>query len=317
MILVTGAGGFLGRHLVAHLLAGGADVVPLYRSVKMKIGKQRWEADLTNPEQILGLKEYAQTPHTVVHLAGRVEISLAPNPASASLPPVPGFEDVSSIYSANVVSTAHVLQYCLQKGVGHLIFASSQTVYGMPACEVITEETPCEPLEHYAASKLCGERLLKIGARQGLAVTVLRFPGLYGGDRKEGVVYGFCKSALEKRKIEVKADIPLPIDVIHVSDVVDSMEKAISSNGYQWRCLNIATGEACSLNILADSIAELVPGCAVHVSGVPQPIVRMDSSQARLVLGWQAVPRRERLSAMIENVHNEFRVPEHKEAWHA
>ncbi len=317
MILVTGAGGFLGRHLVAHSLAAGADVVPLYRSVKMKIEKQRWEADLTNPQHMQGLKEYVQTPHTIVHLAGRIEISLVPNPLSVSLPPVAGSEDISSIYSANVTSTAHLLQYCLQKGVKHLIFASSQTVYGMPACEVITEETRCEPLEHYAASKLCAEHLLEIGARQGLTVTVLRFPGLYGGDRREGVVYGFCRSALERRSIEVKTDIPLPIDVIHVSDVVDAIEKAISLKGHEWHCLNIATGEACSLHILADSIAGLVPGCTAHVSGVPQPIVRMDSSKARSVLGWRAVSRRERLSAMIKNVENEFRAPEHKEAWHA
>jgi len=186
-------------------------------------------------------------------------------------------------------------------GVGHLVFASSQTVYGMPGTEIITEESPCAPLEHYAASKVCCEKLLQIGVRQGIAVTVLRLPGIYSEERRDGVVYGFCKSALQKRKINVRADFPLPIDVIHIDDVIGAIEKTIYFGGLQWNCLNISTGEACSLNILADSIAELIPGCEVNFSGVTQPIVCMDSSKAHSALGWRAVSRRERLSTMIKN----------------
>ncbi len=304
MILVTGAGGFLGRHLVDRLLSEGIEVVPLYRSSELKIKKHKWEADLIKPEHMLQLKKHVQVPQTLVHLAGRIEISLVANSESIHLPPVPGREDVSSIYLANVISTANILDYCLQKGVKHLVFASSQAVYGMPARDILTEESLCDPLEHYAASKLCAEQLLQIGVRQGIAVTVLRFPGLYGENRTEGVVYGFCKSALQKGKIDVQADLPLPLDVIHIDDVVSAIEKTIYFGGLQWNCLNISTGEACNLNILADSIAELVPGCKVHFSGVPQPTVCMDSSKANSVLGWRAVSRRERLSTMISNLQN-------------
>lgn len=302
MILVTGAGGFLGSHLVEHFKSIGLDVVPLYHGSEVKIIHDRWDADLSRIEHTKKLREAAQTPHTVIHLAGHIDISLKANPISPFLPPIPGKADIPELYLSNVLATANILDYCLNKGVKRIIYASSQTVYGIPADEILTEESACMPLEHYAVSKLCGEYLLKAGAHQGLDVIVLRFPGLYGENRTKGIVYQFCKSALEREKINVDTDIPLPLDVIHIDDVINAFEKAAHYRGEKWICLNIATGEPCSLNLLADSIAELIPNCKVEHATITQPVVCMDTSKARTILNWQAVPRRERLSAMIKRI---------------
>lgn len=300
MILVTGAGGFIGRHLVEHFKSIGLNVVPLYHGSEVKILHNRWEADLSRIEHIQKLREVAQIPHTIIHLAGHIDISLKTNPASPLMPPIPGKEDIPELYLSNVLATANILDYCLHKGVKRIIYASSQAVYGIPTDEILTEESACIPLEHYAVSKLCGEYLLKVGARQGVAVVVLRFPGLYGENRTEGIVYKFFLSALQIGRINVDIDIPLPLDVIHINDVINAFEKAVHYRGENWICLNIATGEPCSLNLLADSIAELIPGCKVEHAAIPQPVVCMDSSKARAVLNWQAVPRRERLSSTIK-----------------
>lgn len=304
MILVTGSGGFLGRHLVEHFKSIGLNVVPLYHGSEVKILHNRWEADLSRIEHIQKLREVAQIPHTIIHLAGHIDISLKTNPASPLMPPIPGKEDIPELYLTNVLATANILDYCLHKGVKRIIYASSQAVYGIPTDEILTEESACMPLEHYAVSKLCGEYLLKTGARQGFAVVILRFPGLYGEDRVEGVVYRFCMSALQNGEINVDTDIPLPLDVIHIDDVINAFEKALHYIGDNWICLNIATGEPCNLNLLADSITELIPGCKVEHAAIPQPVVCMDSTKAYALLGWRAMPRRERLSYMVNRLQS-------------
>ena len=56
-----------------------------------------------------------------------------------------------------------------------MIFASSQTVYGLPETIPVHENTPLRPLEPYAASKVAAESVLRAKTNDGLAVTVLRF----------------------------------------------------------------------------------------------------------------------------------------------
>jgi len=303
MILIAGAGGFIGKCLVARCKNMGIPCVPLYRSEEVKICEEGWYLDLTIKEHFdLLNNELEEFPHTIIHLAGSTDIALEKNENDLFGCPQPGKQNIYYTYYNNILSTINLVSFCQENNIKHFIFASSQTVYGTPQEDVLTEESCCQPLEHYAASKLCNEILLEVASRQGLKVTILRFPGVYGEERKSGVVYNFCKSALIDKKINVVTELPLPIDVIHIHDVVEAFIKAIHHRGEEFTCLNISTGEPCNLNILADSIAKLVPGCEVHFSGVSQPTVCMDSSRANSVLGWRAVSRRERLSTMIKSL---------------
>ena len=305
MILVTGAEGLIGSRLIPHFVSSGLNVLPLHMSERVNILDDRWEANLTRIDHIEVLKRAKQKLDTVVHLAGYVEIFLQADKQNPCAAPIPGPESISRIYVNNVVATANVLDFCLDSGVKHLVFASSQTVYGIPMIEVLTGGSPCVPLEHYASSKVCCEQLLRIGAQQGISVTVLRFPGIYSEERRNGVVYEFCKAAVHEKKITVTADFPLPLDVIYIDDVVDSLKRAVQYGKKKWLCLNVATGEPCSLDLLADAVAELVPGCEVEHSKLPQPVVKMDSSRAYEILGWKAIPRSERLRFVLDRVRND------------
>lgn len=303
MILITGAGGFIGKCLVAHCKNTGISYVPLYRSEEVKICEEAWYLDLTNKGHFdLLNNELEEFPHTIIHLAGSTDIALKKNENDLLGCPQPDKQNIHYTYYNNILSTINLVSFCQKNNIRHFIFASSQTVYGMPQEDALTEESCCKPLEHYAASKLCNEIILEVASKQGLKVTILRFPGVYGEERKSGVVYNFCKSAVIDKKINVVTEFPLPIDVIHIDDVAEVFVKAIHHRGKEFTCLNISTGEPCNLNILADSITKLVPECEMHFFGVPQPTVCMDSSKANSVLGWRAVSRRERLSAMIKNL---------------
>ena len=302
MILITGAGGFIGKCLTARCKHLGIPCVPLYKSEEIKISQEGWYLDLTNKNHFDLLNELEEIPHTIVHLAGSTDIALKKNENDLINCPQPGNQNIYCTYYNNILSTINLVSFCQKNNIRHFIFASSQTVYGMPQEDALTEKSCSQPLEHYAASKLCNEIILEVASRQGLKVTILRFPGVYGEERKGGVVYDFCKSALIDKKINVFTKFPLPIDVIHIHDVVEAFVKAIHHGGEEYTCLNVSTGEPCNLVILANSIAKLVPGCEVNLSGGLQPTVCMDSSKANSVLGWRAVSRHERLSTMIKNL---------------
>ncbi len=303
-VLVTGADGVLGRLLVSRLRQQGDRVTTVALGPELALGETELSLDLSRPDHLEALAGSGFRCDTVIHLAGRIDIQLATG-ATPDAPPVPRTALVPALYQQNVLATANVANFCLQSGVRHLVFASSQSVYGMPVERPLSEQSPCRPLEHYAASKLCAEQLLEVASRQGLAVTVLRCAGVFAEHRRQGVVRTFVRQALADHRIEVNAAYPLPLDVIHVDDVTSAFILAASVPAVGFRCLNVSTGEPCSLDLLADAVAALVPGCVVAHLGVPQPVVQLDNSAARLSLGWQPAPLPQRLHAMIAAVRDE------------
>jgi UDP-glucuronate 4-epimerase len=303
MVLVTGAAGFLGTRLMAAWRNEGLVPIGLRRTAKSKETKQDWIGDLAVRSDVARLARKTW-PKTVVHLAARVDIKLAADPADPEGPPVPSMADPSAIYADNVVGTSNLIELCFQKGVSHLVFASSQSVYGLASVKRIVESTVPQPLEHYAASKVFGEMLCQMAARRGLRVTVLRIPGLFHPERRTGVVYKFCQQAITARHIRVEAQFPLPIDVLHVDDAVTGVIAACESKtkaGYH--VYNLSTSEPCSLNRLADQISTLVPGCNVTHARVPQPLICLDASKARRDLRWRAMGPTARLKEMLQAIH--------------
>lgn len=305
MILVTGADGFLGNALIMRLRILGLNVMPLIYGKKVVLTDNCWQADLTCMEHINELKKKDVNPSVLIHLAGYIEIALCPNPINNFMAPIPGIENISRLYESNVGITANLVEYCLAKGVRSFIFASSQAVYGFSSNEILTEDSECNPLEHYAASKLCAENLLEVASKQGLDVTIFRFPGLYSNKRSSGVVHNFCKLALYKKHIKVDVNYPLPFDVIHVDDVVDAYLAALNLNKNNFLKLNISTGQPCSLDLLATSISNLVRDCHVEHASVVQPIIIMDSSKAQKLLNWKPMDREQRLEQLLIGLKND------------
>jgi UDP-glucose 4-epimerase len=303
-ILLTGSNGFVGRGLSLYLKSLGFDVVDVFYGKQLVISDDQWKMDLTDTEHVAAIQELDFIPDIIIHLAGYIDIDLKPHSGGMLKDLVPGCENISKIYSANVLTTANVLYYALKKNVNHIIYASSQAVYGMPKDDILYENSYCEPLEHYAASKLFGEKMLKLGSKNGLKVTVLRFPGVYGFFRRRGIVWNFCRSALLRKKIIVDFDIPVPFDCIHLDDVLNAFGSAINSHTTSFSCFNISHNDPCNINMLANIISNLVPGCTIVDSSVWQPIVHMDASKAKKILKWQAYPRKVRLQSFLKGVQD-------------
>ncbi|MBI2517590.1 MAG: NAD(P)-dependent oxidoreductase [Opitutae bacterium] len=299
MIAVTGAGGFVGAALVSHLRGLGWPVVAFRRGTEPRFAQQECFADLAHRAHLAALVEQGFRADVIVHLAGRVEIALQPDPAQPTTGCRPGQVAVEPLYSANVVGTANVVDLAHACGARKIIFASSQTVYGYGEHGRADEQTLLCPLEHYAASKVCAERLLKTSSHSGLAVVILRFPGVFSPQRTSGAVHALCRAAVKQRVILLQPDCAIPFDVLALDDLLPAFAAAIEYEGESLEVFNLSTGEPCSLERLAERIAALVPGTRIEKRGVPQPTFQMSAERAARLLHWQPAPLAHRLTEVL------------------
>jgi GDP-4-dehydro-6-deoxy-D-mannose reductase len=155
--LVLGAGGFVGRHLVEHLVDQGDEV---FAGVQVPSeGTQRWcevPVDITDAESVAKVLERAK-PEVVYHLAG---ISFVPEAQA----------DFERTLRVNVGGTAHVAHQSVLAGcVKSLVFVSSAEVYGSvsPSQLPIRESTEIRPLNNYSLSKRMAELAVESFSRSG------------------------------------------------------------------------------------------------------------------------------------------------------
>lgn len=310
MIVITGAGGLVGRTLCQHLRTAGYPVLALIRGAVFTVAPGEITLDLMEPAHYDLLLDHCAGCSAIIHLAGRIQIEFGPATEAGIGPePCATAPRFAGVYEGNVVMTARLLELALMVNVPHVVFASSQTVYGLPMTARCVESSPLAPLEHYAASKVACETMLALWARgQNRKVTVLRFPGVWTETRSTGLVRTLCQQALEQSRVRVGADYPLPLDILHAEDLVAAFRAGLDRPGDGWRAYNISTGELCSLTRLGEDVAGLIPGCVVESFGVPQPDILLDSSRAAIELGWRAQPRRARLARFIDHLRE---VPGH------
>lgn len=144
-VLITGARGFTGQRLRAHLQAAGWRVVGLDRDPAS--GADELSADLARPDQLRAALETVQ-PDAVIHLAA---ITFVPH------------GDPLEIYQTNLFGTLNLLDAALAvtPQIGKVLIASSANVYGNPPVEVIDETVCPAPVNHYAMSKLAMEHMAR------------------------------------------------------------------------------------------------------------------------------------------------------------
>ena len=167
-VLVTGATGFVGRHLAAALAADGERVRALARpgsgaSGLERLGVEVMRGDVTDPEAV---SRAARDCRHVYHLA-----ALTPRPGVGR----------REYLSVNTEGTKAVGLACLRAGVERLVYASSSGVYGVVRRPPVDERSPTNPTSGYRESKLRGEEALRaLREREGLGFVAARLPGVIG-----------------------------------------------------------------------------------------------------------------------------------------
>ena len=256
-LLVTGAAGLIGRHLVA-ALRRWHEVVALYRPGCHGDGEGiRWIAvDLAEPSFIQALPSGVDG---VIHLAQSRRFREFP-------------DGVRDVFSVNVASTAALLNWSVRTGVRRFVLASSGGIYGYSRDPFSEEHAvgSAGRLGYYMASKQSAE-LLSEAYADHMAVTILRFFFVYGpGQKPDMLIPRLVRSVSEGRPILLDGADGLHINPVHVDDAVSAVQRAFDLE--QSHRINIGGPEVLSLRQISHSIgAKLGHAPYYSVNPVAEP----------------------------------------------
>lgn len=245
-VLVTGASGFLGGHVVTTLLDRGYNVVAHHnqRHLLPKIA-ERCErvvaGDIRDAEvQRKGL----QNVQTVCHLAAYIP------------PKFNGIKDAVHCYSVNAQAALELATMAAEKGVRRFIHFSTGNMYEKSDSPCIETDKiyPAEYASDYFVSKLAAEiYLTNISKQFPMEVVILRIGAPYGpGEPANKVIPTFLRLASQGQPLRVLNGGISTANFVFVSDIADITEKAI--NGGSQGIYNVASGENTSLTELANTI---------------------------------------------------------------
>lgn len=239
-ILVTGAGGFIGRALCARLAAAGIDYVAAVRAVA---------PDDSRRNAVVALGDFAaadwqdvvQGVGAIVHLAGRAHVPAG----DAADRPTP-------FIVANVHVTRRLAEAAARAGVRRIVFASSVKVYGEASApgRPFAAGDLAAPQSAYARSKAEAENALgEICRARGMDAIVLRLPLTYGPEVKGNFLTLLAAVAAERRL--ALAGIGNRRSLLYVGNAVSAIEAALVAPSWPDEALPIADAEVVSTTELA------------------------------------------------------------------
>ncbi|WP_327379319.1 UDP-glucose 4-epimerase GalE [Streptomyces sp. NBC_01212] len=309
--LITGGAGYIGAH-VAKAMTGAGEQVVVLDDLSTGIA-ERLPADVTlvrgsaSDRAVLDrvLAEHAVTG--VVHLAAKKQVGES-------------VEKPLLYYRENVAGLAVLLEAVVAAGVERFLLSSSAAVYGVPDVDLITEETPCAPINPYGETKLAGEWLVRAtGRAHGISTACLRYFNVAGAAEPEladtgvsNVVPMFFDRLTRGEAPRIFGDgYPTPDgtcvrDYIHVADVADA-HLAVARHldgtpGGGNLTVNIGRGEGVSVRRLAELVGEVTGLRTEPVVEAPRPgdAARAVASAGRMTgqLGWTA---RRGMREMVES----------------
>ncbi len=298
-VLITGIGGFVGRHLTAQLLRSGLSVLGFDRS-----GESHRTMALETATPGGGAGGAVETLSCDLADAGSVRSLFADHRfdaivhlAGISFPPI-GWKDPLAVLEANTRNTVVLLQAARERGwKGRFLFVSSSDVYGKVARErqPIAEEAPPNPDNPYGASKAAAELFAACLGGQGIEVMVARpFNHIGPGQHPDFVLPAFLRRIAECRAqgkdVIETGDLTSARDFTDVRDVVVAYELLLRS-GNPGTTYNICSGTLTTVGELLET-AMRVLGVKLSVQTSAE-LLRPDGttirygSAARLrALGW-------------------------------
>jgi UDP-glucuronate 4-epimerase len=232
-ILVTGTAGFIGFHLAKALLAKGEQVIGLdnvnaYYSVQLKRdrlaqleglpGYTTIEMDLADQSAMRTLFA-EQRFERVIHLAAQAGVRYSLTHPEAYI-------------DSNLVGFMNILEGCRHAGVGHLLYASSSSVYGSNKRQPFSiHDNVDHPVSLYAATKKANELMAHTYSHlYGLPTTGLRFFTVYGPwGRPDMALYIFTKAIFEGRPIDVFNHGKMKRDFTYVDDIVEALVRLVDT----------------------------------------------------------------------------------------
>jgi GDP-4-dehydro-6-deoxy-D-mannose reductase len=276
--LVTGAGGFVGVHLVRHLEEQGDEVVGLNRKVD--------GVDIADPDSLTDAVMAAK-PEAVYHLAGASDIGGS-------------WADPRETFVANALGTLNVLEASRQAGAERVLAVTSADVYGRVTEDELPldEGQPLRPVSPYAASKVAADALAQQAwLGHGLPVIRVRAFNHLGPGQSDRFLAPSIAARIARNERDGGDDVPIGNmtprrDVTDVRDVVRAYRLLIAE-GEPGAVYNVCRGEAFSVEQIAEALLgmaarpmRLVPDPELQ-RPVDIPVLVGDNGALRAATGWE------------------------------
>lgn len=224
---ITGTAGFIGFHLARKLLQDGHEVLGFdgmtpYYSLRLKEARNAGLAQFPSFRFVQGmledkslLEETVKTfkPDVIVHLAAQAGVRYS-------------LENPKAYLDSNLIGSWNILEIAREIGVGHLMLASTSSIYGAnPSIPFRETDKADEPLTFYAASKKSMEVMAHSYAHlYKVPTTAFRFFTVYGPwGRPDMALFKFVKAMLDDREIEIYGEGRMSRDFTYIDDLVDSI----------------------------------------------------------------------------------------------
>lgn len=287
--LVTGGAGFIGSHIVEHLVRRGERVRVLddfstgRRENLSGLPVEVLEGDIRDSEIV---RQAVDDMETVFHEAALCSV-------------VQSVEQPVVTHDINAMSTVTLLNACRNAGVRRMVFASSSAVYGNDEVLPKFEEMELAPISPYALTKWEGERYCRMFYElYGLETVCLRYFNVFGprqdpGSEYAAVVPRFIEKALNGERPTIYGSGNQTRDFTYVGDVVRANLRAAESEAASGRVFNVASGQQRSLLEVVDSLGRVVDRPLTPMFAEPRPgdIEHSHASIERIVRILDYAPR--------------------------
>ena len=295
-ILVTGGAGFIGSHLVDHLLLDDnfhVTVVDNFNdfydpaikraNIAPHLAKKSFElveADITDSRAMIDL--FARWKFDcVVHLAARAGVR-------------PSLEDPLAYEATNVRGTFTLLEAARRNEVPRFVFGSSSSVYGVNSKLPFSEDDPvASPISPYAVTKIAGEAACHSYSHlYGLRIVCLRLFTVYGArQRPDLAIHKFARLISKGLPIPMFGDGSTRRDYTYIDDIIAGLIAAMKYDDSPFEVINLGESRTVELRRLVELI-ELALGKRAIIDHQPQqpgdvPVTFADVSKARRLLGYE------------------------------
>jgi dTDP-glucose 4,6-dehydratase len=292
-VLVTGAGGFIGSHLVEALAAQGAQVRAFVRYnsrgdpglLRLIPGEKLSKVEIIAGDLRDGqaIREAVKGCSLVFHLGALISIPYS-------------YRHPAQVAETNFMGTLNVLLACRDLGVERLVHTSTSEVYGTARQVPIDEGHPLRGQSPYSASKIGADKLAEsFYCTYNLPVVTVRPFNTFGPRQSaRAVIPTIITQALTRSTIRL-GSLETTRDFTYVDDTVAGFIAAAECAGVEGGVFNLGTGEEIRIGDLAKKVIQKV-GRAVTIEEDPQrlrpeksEVLRLisDNSLAREKLGWQ------------------------------
>jgi nucleoside-diphosphate-sugar epimerase len=254
--LITGGAGFIGSHLVKHVLGAGGNV----RVVdNLSTGSAKRLSQIRDSVQLVtaDLADNSVAAEVVKDVDYVLHQAAVPSVQRSVVDPV-------GTNRSNVTATLNLLENSRKAGVRRFVYAASSSAYGDTEVLPKSEDMPANPLSPYALQKWVGERYCKLYHElYGLETVSLRYFNVFGPGQDpyseySAVVPKFTTKLLAKEPITVYGDGEQSRDFTYIDNVIQANLLALRAPNAPGEVCNIGCGQSVTLNQLIQILEELL-----------------------------------------------------------